>query len=235
MQSIYWNKNCSPFWRGISGENQAKFRSGYSYVGSTVMATGHAYMYGSRIIRRARDDIFFYNGALPAGSVIYKWDMVYSYATAHAIPSLPLLINGRKYFFRVLAEADKPEGFYLRLIAYDREDQLVKLQIIRGQEGYFDFPKEANYYTVELVGAGCHQLVFHRIDVAEVVEGEDATKLDFEKLHAENERRRWLTAQVVDRYLRRREWLLWRKTIIFCQAIIGTCSRFAGFLKKSIN
>lgn len=153
----------------------------------------------------ARDDVFFYNGALPAGSVIYKWDMVYSYSTAHAIPSLPLLINGRKYLFRLLAEADQEDGFYLRLVAFDREDRMVKLQIIRGQEGIFEFPKEANYYTIELVGAGCHQLVFHRIDVEEVTDETDISQIDWEKLHEENEHRRLLAAQVVDRYLRRRE------------------------------
>lgn len=205
MQSIYWNENCSPFWRGISGRDQQKYRSGFAYTGSTVKATGHAYMYGSKIIRRARDDVFFYNGALPAGSVIYKWDMVYSYSTAHAIPSLPLLINGRKYLFRLLAEADQEDGFYLRLVAFDREDHMVKLQIIHGQEGIFEFPKEANYYTIELVGAGCHQLVFHRIDVEEVTDEMDISQIDWEKLHEENEHRRLLAAQVVDRYLRRRE------------------------------
>lgn len=131
--------------------------------------------------------------------------MVYSYSTGHAIPSLPLLINGRKYLFRILAEADQEEGFYLRLVAFDREDHMVKLQIIHGQEGIFAFPKEANYYTIELVGAGCHQLVFHRIDVEEVTDETDISQIDWKKMHEENEHRRLLAAQVVDRYLRRRE------------------------------
>ena len=205
MQSIYWNENCTVFWHGISMADQAKYKSGFSYVGSTVKATGHAYMYGSRIMRRARDDIYFYNGGLPAGSTIYKWDMVYSYATAHAIPSLPLLINGHRYYFRMLAEADVPDGLFLRLIAYNCEDVMVKLQIIRGKIGIFDFPQEASYYTVELVGAGCHEVVFHRIDVQEIQDESEIDQLDFEKMHQENERRRWLAAQVVDSYLGRRE------------------------------
>lgn len=205
MQSIYWNENCVLYWQGVQGDFLNKVRSGFNYVGDTVSATGHAYMYGSKIIRRGRDNVYFYNGGLPAGSAVYKWDMVFSYGSAHAIPALPLLIPGHRYLFKLWAESNKPSGLYVRVIAYDREDTVVKLQIIRNGEGIFNFPQEANYYTVELVSAGATEITFHRIDIQEVFDDTDIEKIDFEKMHEENERRRKMSARVVDKFLRRRE------------------------------
>lgn len=175
MQSIYWDNISNLFWSGIAGDLRYISQTGYLYSDTTLDSSGHAYWFGSTIRRLAKDQWYFRNDLLPAGEVIYKWDLLFAYPIGRAFPRLPLLTPGHRYQLRLHADIDDPTTIYLRMITYDFQGKLTKNQMINGMEGEVTYQEKAYNYTLELVSGGCTELTFERIDVVDVTDlAEDA-------------------------------------------------------------
>jgi hypothetical protein len=67
-----------------------------------------------------------------------------------------------------VAESNYEAGLYLRVLMFDYASKLVKMQIIRQATGIFTFVPEAYFYAIELVSAGCTEVIFHRLDLTDV-------------------------------------------------------------------
>ena len=168
MDSIYIKSPADLYYRGMSGEIRDGVYHSYKYYGSSGQSATHAYLYGTRLKFLARDHVEIRNPFLPTGSTIYHWDEMFNFSTAHAVPQLPLLAHNHHYQLHLVAESNYEAGLYLRVLMFDYASKLVKMQIIRQATGIFTFVPEAYFYAIELVSAGCTEVIFHRLDLTDV-------------------------------------------------------------------
>ena len=168
MDSIYIKSPADLYYRGMPGEIRDGVYHSYKYYGSSGQSATHAYLYGTRLKFLARDHVEIRNPFLPTGSTIYHWDEMFNFSTAHAVPHLPLLAHNHHYQLNLVAESNYEAGLYLRVLMFDYASKLVKMQIIRQATGIFTFVPEAYFYAIELVSAGCTEVIFHRLDLTDV-------------------------------------------------------------------
>lgn len=168
MDSIYIKSPADLYYRGMPGEIRDGVYHSYKYYGSSGQSATHAYLYGTRLKFLARDHVEIRNPFLPTGSTIYHWDEMFNFSTAHAVPQLPLLAHNHHYQLHLVAESNYEAGLYLRVLMFDYASKLVKMQIIRQATGIFTFVPEAYFYAIELVSAGCTEVIFHRLDLTDV-------------------------------------------------------------------
>ena len=168
MDSIYIRSPADLYYRGMPGEIRDGVYHSYKYYGSSGQSATHAYLYGTRLKFLARDHVEIRNPFLPTGSTIYHWDEMFNFSTAHTVPQLPLLAHNHHYQLHLVAESNYEAGLYLRVLMFDYASKLVKMQIIRQATGIFTFVPEAYFYAIELVSAGCTEVIFHRLDLTDV-------------------------------------------------------------------
>lgn len=168
MDSIYIKSPADLYYRGMPGEIRDGVYHSYKYYGSSGQSATHAYLYGTRLKFLARDHVEIRNPFLPTGSTIYHWDEMFNFSTAHTVPQLPLLAHNHHYQLHLVAESNYEAGLYLRVLMFDYASKLVKMQIIRQATGIFTFVPEAYFYAIELVSAGCTEVIFHRLDLTDV-------------------------------------------------------------------
>ncbi|KRN44608.1 accessory Sec system protein Asp3 [Limosilactobacillus ingluviei] len=168
MDSIYIKSPADLYYRGMPGEIRDGVYRSSKYYGSSGQSATHAYLHGTRLKFLARDHVEIRNPFLPTGSTIYHWDEMFNFSTAHAVPQLPLLAHNHHYQLHLVAESNYEAGLYLRVLMFDYESKLVKMQIIRQATGIFTFVPEAYFYAIELVSAGCTEVIFHRLDLTDV-------------------------------------------------------------------
>ena len=168
MDSIYIKSPADLYYRGMPGEIRDGVYHSYKYYGSSGQSATHAYLYGTRLKFLARDHVEIRNPFLPTGSTIYHWDEMFNFSAAHAVPQLPLLAHNHHYQLHLVAESNYEAGLYLRVLMFDYASKLVKMQIIRQATGIFTFVPEAYFYAIELVSAGCTEVIFHRLDLTDV-------------------------------------------------------------------
>ena len=168
MDSLLMKSIGNFYWEGSGAGLRSQIVQGYTYLGNPNQALGHTYVYGSKIRRLADDQVEFSNPFLPAGTVIYRWDEAINYGGGRATPALPLLKRGQRYQVRCHAKVENGGAIYLRLLFFNFTGQRVAMKIIRQASGSFDYPIEADYYAVELLGTGAPSLVFERIDIVAV-------------------------------------------------------------------
>lgn len=169
MQSIYIKSPADLFYVGLGAPRGEIYQSD-KYYGSAGQSATHAYLHGTRIKFLAQDHVQLRNPFLPTGSTIYHWDELFNFATAHAVPQLPLLEHNHHYQLHLVAESNYEQGLYLRVLMFNYEGKLVKMAIIRQDSGIFTFEPTAYFYAVELVSAGCTEIIFHRLDLTDVTD-----------------------------------------------------------------
>lgn len=169
MQSIYIKSPADLFYVGLGAARGEIYQSD-KYYGSAGQSATHAYLHGTRIKFLAQDHVQLRNPFLPTGSTIYHWDELFNFATAHAVPQLPLLEHNHHYQLHLVAESNYEQGLYLRVLMFNYEGKLVKMAIIRQDSGIFTFEPTAYFYAVELVSAGCTEIIFHRLDLTDVTD-----------------------------------------------------------------
>lgn len=169
MQSIYIKSPADLFYVGLGAARGEIYQSD-KYYGSAGQSATHAYLHGTRIKFLSQDHVQLRNPFLPTGSTIYHWDELFNFATAHAVPQLPLLEHNHHYQLHLVAESNYEQGLYLRVLMFNYEGKLVKMAIIRQDSGIFTFEPTAYFYAVELVSAGCTEIIFHRLDLTDVTD-----------------------------------------------------------------
>ena len=168
MDSIYIKSPADLYYRGMPGEIRDEVYHSYKYYGSSGQSSTHAYLHGTRLKFLALDHVEIRNPFLPTGSTIYHWDELFNFSAAHTVPQLPLLAHNHHYQLHLVAESNYEAGLYLRVLMFDYASKLVKMQIIRQATGIFTFVPEAYFYAIELVSAGCTEVIFHRLDLTDV-------------------------------------------------------------------
>ena len=171
MNAVYMDTLCNLMYGGT--RDDAKAIAGNTYPGDTMQSSSLAYFYGSTIKQLAKDHVIFENPMMPSGAKYFRWDMIFSYVSAHETPKLPLLAHGHRYRVHLVAKTNREAGVFIRLLFFDTNSELITMKIFKDQEGTFTYPDNAYFYAVELVNAGASQLDFHRLDIMEVVDDEE--------------------------------------------------------------
>lgn len=126
------------------------------------------YVYGSSI-RRQGKDILFENQHFASGRTIKKWLSKTNFQAHRMTPSLPLLKAGTTYRLEKNYRTQPKDASYLLIEYYNRRDEIIGKEILKHQDWTFTLPDETYWYSMSLIGAGCHQLHFQSI----LIYGED--------------------------------------------------------------
>ena len=130
-----------------------------------------AYIYGTELIFHAKDNVEFRNELMPPGTVIKRWFSKVNYQATRIEPALPMIDGEGSYHIRLAATSESDGGLILKIVFYDRYDQEVGFQIVRGGEDNFQCPLKTFSYEVQLLNGGIRQFYFHSIIITEVTDG----------------------------------------------------------------
>lgn len=125
------------------------------------------FRYGSDVQFR-NNVIYFKNLLIPAGESIHRWDSKTHYQRDRKQPTLPLLFRNRHYQLHLEAEIIPEDTVYLKLEFYDRSDNLIKSEILRGKTAQFTYPNEAYSYSIQLFNASVTELAFRYIEISSI-------------------------------------------------------------------
>ncbi|MBP2622969.1 accessory Sec system protein Asp3 [Streptococcus oricebi] len=127
----------------------------------------YSYLFGSTVIYRARDHVFFENPLMASGQIIHEWSSAWNFQRDRIQPALPLLKRGRTYSLTRKMTTYPAQGVFLKLIFYNRYEEEVGQLIERGERLDFTYPTEAYSYRVQLLSAGLESFDFHYLEISE--------------------------------------------------------------------
>jgi accessory secretory protein Asp3 len=132
-------------------------------------------LYGTALTIDASGACHLVNPLMPGGTVLQEWSSVTDYAADRATPVLPLLYTGRRYAVTVDAQS-VPGGAFLVEVAFaDRFGAALGTEVLYAPAFEFTYPLGAHHYTIRLVNAGCDELRFTSLSLAEVATSTDGT------------------------------------------------------------
>ncbi|AWL26656.1 accessory Sec system protein Asp3 [Streptococcus suis] len=130
------------------------------YWGDT--ANGGNYLYGS-VIDHFDKKVQFENLRFASGKPIKRWHSRTNYQGDRQSPNLPLLRPGYRYRIEHNYSVE-PEGrAYIELQYFNRQGEVVGLDILKNGEQEFVYPADAFTYNMALVSAGCQRVYFSDI------------------------------------------------------------------------
>lgn len=124
------------------------------------------YLYGTDFVKQPGHYVTLRNPMMPPGTVMQQWSSAVEPFAAQKEPDLPLLIEGERYLFRVIARTSVPKTLLLRIRFYDRQGELIRNIVSDEAEKEITCPEGFARYTAELVNAGTQDLDFHCILIA---------------------------------------------------------------------
>lgn len=132
-----------------------------------------SYAYGSIVSFAWDGRVIFKNEGMPPGFVIREWYSYSNYGARQTVPQLPLLEEGKRYHLRVVKRDEPNGGSFVRINCYDRRGALLKVQLLKENEGVLDYPAGAFRYTLQLVQSGARAVEFTRAEIVPEENWED--------------------------------------------------------------
>ena len=129
----------------------------------------NAYLYGSEIDFRDKDDVIIHNNLIPPGTVMKTWYSKTNFQGQRIEPSLPIIDGEGEYIIRNDIESDIEGGIIIRVLYYDRHDVEIGQLIIKEKEKRFRCPMATYSYRLQLINAGARNVRFHSIEIQEVL------------------------------------------------------------------
>lgn len=128
----------------------------------------HSYDFGTILTFYDRNHVFFDNELLPPGEVIQEWYSIGNYQATRTVTPLPLLKKDRTYYL-ILDMISTPRlSIFTKIIFYNRYGDVVSYKVTKSNELFFDYPKNAYSYKIQLISAGLTALEFHHLEIKEV-------------------------------------------------------------------
>lgn len=198
MHTLYITSTADLFLRGVGNKLSDKLIHSYLYYGDIANSTQEIYLYGSQLQSNNRNNfIKIKNPLIPAGTVIYRWNMIFAFGAAHAIPWLPILDRGQKYDIQLHAKFNTKDSIFIRILTFDYTNKLLNIQIIKETEGTFTYPEDAFFYIIELVNANVDEMEFERLDIYPATDSE----INIEQEHQKNIARKQKVLANINKYL----------------------------------
>lgn len=138
--------------------------------------SGGAYLYGSVIEFKGKDEVVFKNSMMAPGTVIKKWHSKTNFQRDKIEPSLPMIDGESSYHISIDIEVPKGEAYLIRLVYYDKFENEAGSMFIREKEADFKCPLKTYSYAIHLVNAGLTELTYHSIVIREINESEKSLK-----------------------------------------------------------
>lgn len=132
--------------------------------------TTNSYLYGSIIKFKSKDYVHFKNLRMPSGKDINEWTSQTNHQSHKYIPQLPVLKKGKLYKIYINADTVPKNSIYLRILFYDRYEKIISETVIRSNEDIFTYPEDTYSYKIQVMNAGCSELIFHYLELTECVD-----------------------------------------------------------------
>lgn len=139
------------------------FENTYIYWGN-----GGSYESGTLLTVYGRNHIHFDNELLPPGEVVHGWSSSGNYQSGRSVTPLPLLKRGQTYQLTLDMTPVPERGVFTRITFFNRYGDVDSHEVTKTTELTFVYPKNAYYYTINLISAGMTELTFHHLEIKEV-------------------------------------------------------------------
>lgn len=117
------------------------------------------YFFGTRYRKEGRS-VFFENPFMPATLVIHRWSSLRPYQANRRPVDLPLLKRGQRYQLSKQMTVFEGNPLYVKVLFYNRYNDLISQVFIKEDKGDFSYPDEAYWYEIELVNTACQRFRF---------------------------------------------------------------------------
>ena len=135
---------------------------------SIYWGDSNSYDFGTILIFYERNHVFFDNELLPPGEVIQEWYSIGNYQATRKITPLPLLKKNQTYHLILDMIPTPTLSIFTKIIFYNRYGDVVDYKVTKSNELFFDYPKNAYSYKIQLISAGLTALEFHHLEIKEV-------------------------------------------------------------------
>lgn len=125
------------------------------------------YLYGSVIRFYAKDDVYFENELMPAGTVIKEWYSKTNYQAMRIEPELPIIDGESKYSIQVNISGCKEGTCMVRFVFFDRYESEIGHLNVKSPSMDFQCPLKTYSYRVQLINAGVTSFHFHSLVITE--------------------------------------------------------------------
>jgi|GEM_PF-67380 len=127
-------------------------------------------LYGSALRVTSSGEVHLVNPLMPSGTTLQEWYSFTDYQALRDTPALPLLRHGGRYRIEPRVESVPERTTVFEVRFHDRFGDLVAAQVLYAPDHEFTYPGDGHSYTIRLVNAGCDQLRFTSLTLAEVLD-----------------------------------------------------------------
>jgi len=127
-----------------------------------------ASLYGTALTLKTSGEVHLVNPLMPSGTTIQEWYSFTDYQSVRDIPALPLLYDGKTYRLHPAIESTPAGSVIFDVRYFDRFNTLIRTDVLYPPSYSFEYPAEADHYTIRLVNAGCDELRFTSFTLEEV-------------------------------------------------------------------
>lgn len=123
------------------------------------------FLYGTDLTFLSDGSVRFRNPLMPSSIVINEWKSHGQYQNFRTVSPLPILKTGKTYQLQMKMASKPANTVYTCMIFYDRFDKELKKTIYKTRKISFEVPAKTYSYSIQLMNAGCEELVFERMDL----------------------------------------------------------------------
>ncbi|MGT2911802.1 accessory Sec system protein Asp3 [Streptococcus cameli] len=138
--------------------------------------SGQSYLYGSKVSFEENETLL-HNPRLAAGKPLRTFQSRTNYQGNRSVPDLPALIPGKKYAIELDMETTPPLRYFVQIMFYNRQGEIVETTVLREGEEEFACPEDTFTYTVYIRSAGCYTLSFRSLSILKIAEPSDTEVL----------------------------------------------------------
>lgn len=125
------------------------------------------YNYGATISFDENGSVTYASPLMPPSLCIKNWYSQREFHISRNTPYLPILTPGNRYHLKVNLDLDQSGAIQLKIIFFNRYDEMVEEYYFSALEEEFVFPKDAVHYEVQLINKHHQKLVFHTLVITE--------------------------------------------------------------------
>lgn len=126
----------------------------------------NTYTFGSQV-SFIKDKVVFENPLMSPSFTMTSWSSRTNFQGHRSQPDLPLLKRGGSYQVHLEATVRPADSLYVKVTYFDRLGEVIGFDVLKDQSWLFTYPLKAFHYTIDLINAGCEQLIFDYLEIAE--------------------------------------------------------------------
>lgn len=125
------------------------------------------YNYGATISFDEKGSVSYSAPLMSPSLCIKNWYSQKGFHISRNTPYLPLLQPGKRYHLKANLELEETSSIQLKLIFFDRYNEMLDEYYFSTLEDDFVFPEDAVHYEIQLINKHHQWLVFHELVITE--------------------------------------------------------------------